>query len=119
MSSTAPENSEPRTPPAQPEACELCERPASALTRHHLIPRTRHSNRRARRRFARHEMSHRILWVCRPCHNQIHAAISEKELERFYHTPERLLAHPVIARFVDWIRTKPADFKPRSAARRR
>lgn len=106
-------------PPLRPEACELCGRPSSELTRHHLIPRTRHSNRRTRRQFDRNELSHRILWVCRPCHSHIHASITEKDLERHYHTRERLLDHPEVERFVRWIREKPADFKPRSTSRRR
>jgi hypothetical protein len=105
--------------PARPDACELCERQAAELTRHHLIPRTRHANRRTRRQFDRQELTHRILWVCRACHNHIHASITEKELERHYHSRERLLGHPDIARFVEWIREKPADFKPRSRSRRR
>jgi len=119
MSDSQAKNSQLPASAGEPAACELCERPASQLTRHHLIPRTRHKNRRARRRFDRHDMNHRILRVCRPCHSQIHAALSEKELERHYHTRERLLAHPVIAGFVEWIKDKPADFKPRSASRRR
>ncbi len=99
--------------------CELCGREGVALTRHHLIPRTRHRNRRVRRRFSRAELTERILWVCRPCHSQIHALISEKELAERYHSREALLAHPGIRRFVEWIRTRPADLKPRGRRRRR
>jgi len=98
-------------------ACELCGREGVELTRHHLIPRTRHRNRRVRRRFSRDELTRRILLVCRPCHSQIHALLSEKELADHYHSREALLAHPGIRRFVAWIRSRPADLKLRSRRR--
>ncbi len=98
--------------------CELCGRENLELTRHHLIPRTRHRNRRVRRRFGREELTRRILMVCRPCHGQIHALLSEKELADHFHSREALLAHPGIRRFVEWIRTRPADLKPRARRRR-
>ncbi len=99
--------------------CALCGRTDVRLTRHHLIPRTRHRNKRIRRRFSREELVTRILWVCRPCHSQIHALIPEKELAEHYHTREALLGHPGIRRFVDWIRDRPAGLKPRGRRRRR
>ncbi len=98
--------------------CELCGREGLELTRHHLIPRTRHRNRRVRRRFDREELTRRILMVCRPCHSQIHALISEKELAERYHSRDALLAHAGIRRFVDWIQSRPADLKPRGRRRR-
>lgn len=49
--------------------------------------------------------------ICRPCHSQIHQLLSEKELEREYNTVGNLRAHPGIANFVEWIRTKPRGFK--------
>ena len=57
--------------------------------------------------------------LCSACHRQVHATLSEKELERDYPTPERLRAHADLARFVAWIRTKPADFRPPVAASHR
>jgi hypothetical protein len=77
------------------------------LTRHHLIPRTRHKNKRNKRAFKRIEVRTRILMVCSPCQNQIHALFSEKELERTYNTRDALLAHPEVSRFVKWIAKKP------------
>jgi hypothetical protein len=60
----------------------------------------------------------------RICHQTIHATLSERELTLHFHTPERLLEHPVIARFVDWVRQRPPDFldlsrRPRARRRRR
>jgi hypothetical protein len=46
--------------------------------------------------------------MCRPCHKQLHALFSEKELERSYDTLEKLAAHPEVERFVAWVRDKPA-----------
>ena len=91
--------------------CELCGRAGLALTRHHLIPKTRHANERAKREFTREER-HQVILLCRPCHRQIHALLTEKELERDFHTLAQLAAHPGISRFVDWIREKPAGFRP-------
>ena len=101
------------------DTCELCGRQGVVLTRHHLVPRTRHRNKRVRRRFSRQELATRILMVCRPCHSQIHALLSEKALAEQFHSREALLAHPGIRRFVEWIRTRPADLKPRGRKRRR
>lgn len=87
--------------------CELCSRTVARLTRHHLIPRTRHKNKRNKKAFDRDEVRTRILMVCGPCQKQIHALFTEKELERTYNTREALLAHPEVSRFVTWLATKP------------
>lgn len=98
----------------RPAHCQLCGREMDQLTRHHLIPRTRHGNKRTRRQFQREELHQRILWVCRPCHSHIHQVLSEKQLAEDYHHREALLAHPEIRRFVDWIASRPPSLKPTS-----
>ena len=98
--------------PVKPSCCELCGRMMTALTRHHLIPRTRHRKKRNRRLFGRGEVRTRILWICRPCHDHIHEVLGEKEMEVGYRGREALLAHPAIGRFVTWIGNKPEGFKP-------
>ncbi len=45
--------------------CELCGRAAVDLTRHHLIPRTRHKNKRNKKMFDRQEI-HQTVDLCRP-----------------------------------------------------
>ncbi|MHC5001877.1 MAG: hypothetical protein ACYTJ0_02025 [Planctomycetota bacterium] len=85
--------------------CELCERDVPAVTRHHLIPRSRHHNKRNRRTFGRTEV-HRTLMLCRPCHGQIHAVLANKQLEHEYNSREKLIAHPEILKFVRWIRRR-------------
>lgn len=92
--------------------CALCGRAVPRLTRHHLIPRTRHRNRRNKREFARTEVHGRIAWLCPPCHKQVHAVLDEKALERTYNTIEALREHPDISRFCNWLAERPADFEP-------
>jgi hypothetical protein len=89
--------------------CVICAR-EETLTRHHLIPRTRHSNKKNKRDFER-EVVRQVVGICRPCHSQIHALLSEKELEREYNTVAALQAHPGIAKFASWIASKPRGFK--------
>ena len=43
--------------------------------------------------------------LCHDCHSAIHKYVpKEKELGRNYYTLERLLEHPEIAKFVEWIK---------------
>ena len=83
--------------------CELCERFVKRLTKHHLIPKTRHKNKRNKKNFDRQEVKDRVLWVCRECHNHIHQIFTNKELEYDYNTKEKLISHPEIAKFIAWI----------------
>jgi len=102
----------------QSKTCQLCGREMH-LTRHHLIPKTLHSRRRIRRRFSRSELNELILWICRPCHNTVHNALSEMELAENYNSRDRLLENSDIRHFVDWISTKPEGFKPKSGSKRK
>ena len=95
-------------------ACGLCGRVVERRTRHHLIPRSRHGNKRVKRLFSREEL-HRTVPLCSACHRQIHRTLTEKELEREYNTVEALLSHPDIFRFVRWIERKPHGVVARSA----
>ncbi len=85
--------------------CALCgRRTKRGLTKHHLIPRTCHSNKWFRKRFSRQEMQVTID-VCRDCHSAIHRlAPKEKELGRYYNTPQKLREHPKLAAFLSWVR---------------
>ena len=89
--------------------CAICGR-EETLTRHHLIPRTRHHNKRNKREFER-AVVRQVVGICRPWHSQIHALLSEKELEREFNSVDKLKAHPGVAKFADWIATKPRGFK--------
>lgn len=93
--------------------CELCAR-ERALTFHHLIPRTVHSNRWFKRRYTREELA-RGLDLCSDCHAAIHRFVpSEKELGRRYATREALLEHPEIAKFVAWVARRAPDRRYRT-----
>jgi len=78
--------------------CPLCARPIPPSQRdaHHLVPKSRGGRETA--------------WLHRICHRQLHALISEGELASRYNHVEALLAHPEVARFVQWVKTKPDDF---------
>lgn len=93
------------------DTCALCGR-EERLTRHHLIPRTRHHNKRNKKTFSRQEVT-RVVGLCRPCHKQVHALFTEKELERDWNSIEKLKSHPEVAAFVAWIATKPFGFSVR------
>lgn len=67
-----------------------------SVNRHHLVPRSRDGRVTV--------ALHRI------CHAAIHAALTEKELERQYNTIERLRDHPQLQRFIAWVRDKPPEF---------
>ena len=86
--------------------CGLCGRRVERLTRHHLVPRTRHKNKRNKKTFDRQEI-HRTVGLCPPCHRHIHTVLDNKELERDYNTIEALKSHSDIQRFVAWIGKKP------------
>jgi len=96
------------------DRCQLCERSGIDVTRHHLIPRTRHRNRRNKKTFERSEVHERIAWLCRACHKQVHTLIDEKTLETEYNTLEALRAHDGLTRFVAWVRERPEELKVRS-----
>jgi hypothetical protein len=86
--------------------CELCSREVQRLTRHHLVPRTRHKNKRNKKTFDRQEI-HFTVGLCSPCHRHIHVVLDNKELEREYNTLDALRSHPKVERFVAWISKKP------------
>ena len=82
--------------------CPLCERkiPPSQRDAHHLVPKSKGG---------RHtEYLHRI------CHRQIHALLTETELAKQFNSVDTLLAHPDIAVFVAWVKTKPDEFMERT-----
>jgi hypothetical protein len=87
-------------------ACGLCGRAVQRLTRHHLIPKTRHKNKRNKKTFDR-QVIHHTVGLCAPCHRHIHTVLDNKELEREYNSLEALKAHPGVSKFVDWVSKKP------------
>jgi len=94
------------------ELCELCGRPVGQdhLTRHHLLPRAQ-ARRMRRRKMARRELKERdpgrTVDLCRPCHRNVHASLSNGDLGRGYDSLEALSTHLSVLRFADWVRDKP------------
>ena len=87
--------------------CELCGRTVSRLTKHHLIPRTRHKNKKNKKNFDRVEVKERVAWLCRPCHSNVHVVVDNKDLEYNFNTLELLASHPEVIKFTNWIKKKP------------
>jgi len=73
------------------------------MSKHHLIPQTRHKNKRVKRDLEREDMNKKIK-ICQPCHSKIHSVFTEKEMEREWNTLEKLQSHPEVAKFIVWIR---------------
>lgn len=89
------------------KGCALCQREVGFLTQHHVIPRTAHKRKKRREGFTQEELN-RVIWICAPCHKNIHAVLTEKELAEDFNSLEKLLGFPAIARFTAWVR-KQAD----------
>ena len=85
--------------------CALCHRVTkTGTTKHHLIPRTCHSNKWFKKQFSREEMLVTID-LCRDCHKALHRLVpDEKEIGRTYNTVARLKDHPKVAKYLAWAR---------------
>ena len=94
--------------------CALCRRDMEEVTKHHLIPRTRHKNKKNKKDFTREDVKSRLVELCRPCHKQVHTVLTNKELERHYNTVEALQAHPDMQRFCAWLAKRPEGAYVRS-----
>lgn len=88
--------------------CELCGRTDIELTRHHLIPQSRHNKARTKKEFSRQEMKTQVAMLCQACHNQVHEVFSNQELSSHYHTVERLKEHSEMAKFINWVKKRPS-----------
>jgi len=80
------------------DKCPLCGRELGneLIEQHHLIPKT----------FKGKE----LVDLHKVCHRMIHATFSEKELQKYYHTIERILTDEKVQRFVEWVKNKPLNF---------
>ena len=79
------------------EKCPICKRELGVvIDRHHLIPKT----------FGGKEQ----ITLHKICHRKLHSAITEKEMEKWYNTIERILEHEEITRFVKWVARKDIDY---------
>ena len=105
--------------PKRPEQCELCQRPVPVLTEHHLIPKSRHQDRKLIKAYGKPFMRVNIAWLCSPCHKHIHRMLTERQLAYDYSSVDALKAHPDVADFVGWLAAKPSDFSPKTSRKAR
>jgi hypothetical protein len=91
--------------------CALCGRHVPKTTKHHLVPRmqSRRNKRKGRELQEDKPAPDETVDFCKPCHNQVHALLTEKELEQSYYTIALLEGHPEMAAFLKWIRKQPGD----------
>ena len=102
-----------------PSRCELCGREVRLLTQHHLIPRAEHKRKKKRDDMTR-DFLNTVISICAPCHKNIHAVLTERELADDYNTAGKLLAHPMIAKFTAWVRKQgDAPIRVRSSNEKR
>lgn len=81
--------------------CPLCGRRLT-LTFHHLIPKKLHRRPRFKRRQGK-DMLARGIYICRDCHDGIHATYSEIELAQRFSAPEAIAEDPALARHFAWV----------------
>ena len=84
--------------------CETCGC-ETELTKHHLVPVSKAKNKY--KEIKEDPSNH--LWICRQCHDAIHASYDETELRDLYNTKEKLLEAPEFKKFVAW-KKKHLDF---------
>lgn len=88
--------------------CELCGRTDIELTRHHLIPQSRHNKARTKKEFSRQEMKSQVAMLCQACHNQVHEVFSNNELSMHYNTVEKIREHSEMEKFINWVKKRPS-----------
>ena len=88
--------------------CELCCRQVLSTTKHHLIPRTVHSNKWFKKNFKKSDFI-KTVNLCRDCHKQIHKFIPEKEMGKAFNTIELLKEHPQVEKFLEWLTKRSAE----------
>lgn len=79
------------------DKCQICGCECNA-TKHHLVPVAKCKNKYKQ---IKEDPSNHI-WICRQCHDAIHATYTEQELKECYNTLDKLLAAPEFAKFVAW-----------------
>lgn len=77
--------------------CGLCDRELGYVAdRHHLVPKSRGGKE--------------VVNIHKICHRKIHSTFSEKELEKYYNTFEKLRESVEIQHFVAWVSKKDINF---------
>ena len=81
------------------EMCDLCRRhvPRRLITQHHVTPKSEGGKH-----------SHKTP-LCKPCHKQVHATFSNKELAKLYDDLEALRSAESLQPFLKWIAKQKPD----------
>ena len=90
--------------------CPLCHSPLPpdvSQSLHHLIPKLKGGK------------GGPVILMHHICHREIHATLTEAALARDYDTPEKLRAHPRLAKFIAWVSKRPPGFQSKVPGRRR
>lgn len=74
--------------------CPLCEREVPTTSGHHLIPKSKGGREQTE--------------ICTDCHRMIHTRFTNRELNDTYYTVEAIRSDPAFARYLRWIRKRPA-----------
>lgn len=82
--------------------CELCEFDCE-LSKHHLVPQSKAKNKYKEIK----EDPSNLLWICRSCHDQIHAMFNNNELRDMYFTKDLLMSNENFRKFVEWKKKHP------------
>lgn len=84
------------------EPCKICGRELGTenIDKHHLMPKT----------FKGKSDNTNLIPLHKICHRFLHATISEREMQHYYHTAERILEREEIQRFVKWVSKKPPEY---------
>lgn len=78
--------------------CPICDRELGDINvdEHHLIPKTFKGTN--------------TITLHRICHTKLHSAITEREMQHYYNTVDRLLEHEEIQKFIQWVSKKPIEY---------
>ena len=82
--------------------CELCGIECEC-TKHHLCPQLKCKNKYKKLK----DDDSNIIWICRQCHDAIHANWNESTLRDLYNTKEKLLDAPEMKKFIAWRQKHP------------
>lgn len=90
------------------DKCELCGVDCEC-TKHHLVPKLKAKNKYKDLK----DDDSNIIWICRQCHDVIHATWDESTLRDLYNTKEKLLETQEMKKFIAW-RQKHPDYNGHS-----
>lgn len=92
------------------KTCPLCSRdiPEEWESDHHLWPQSVKPKKKQKKLKTKEKVT---LHKC--CHDVLHRTLTNRELATSYNTIDKLLAHPEIKSFAEWIATKDINYYPK------